>query len=91
MGSHLISRTHPKSLILGLEACHGEKKEVFRRVQARSGPAGELAKDLGPAEVVRKLGITEQTVYPLGYRPPVAETIQWPPWTRDAKLLVSLT
>ncbi len=27
----------------------------------------------------------------LGYRPPVPETIQWPPWPRDENLLVSLT
>ena len=27
----------------------------------------------------------------LGYRPPVPETVQWPPGPRDKKLLVSLT
>ena len=27
----------------------------------------------------------------LGYRPPVPETVQWPPWPGDEKLLVALT
>jgi hypothetical protein len=26
----------------------------------------------------------------LGYRPPAPETVQWPPWPRDEKLLVAL-
>ncbi len=34
LGSHLISRTHLEGPILVPEACHGEEKEVFRRVQA---------------------------------------------------------
>ena len=42
-GSTLISRTHPKRPILWSEACHGEQKEVFRRIQARSGTAGDRA------------------------------------------------
>jgi hypothetical protein len=42
-GYALLSRTLLRSPILGLEACHGAKKEVFRRVQAGSGPVGAAA------------------------------------------------
>jgi len=27
----------------------------------------------------------------LGYRPPAPETVQWPPWPRDEKLLLART
>ncbi len=27
----------------------------------------------------------------LGYRPPAPETVQWPPWPKDEKLLLALT
>ena len=63
----------------------------------------DLAKGLGTAEVVRKLGITEQTYYrwrpeynsfrphsALGYRPPAPETVQRP-WPRDGEMLLGLT
>ncbi len=43
MGFALISRIHPKKLIMGLEECHAEKKEIFRRVQAGIGADGDSA------------------------------------------------
>jgi transposase InsO family protein len=56
---------------------------------------GEIFYTLREAQVIIECWRREYNTFrphsSLGYRPPAPETVQWPPWPRDEKLLVALT
>ena len=79
-------------MVLGREMRMGRKRHTPEQIIRKLREAEvELAKGLSTGDVVRRLGITEQTDYrwrkecntfrrhsALGYRPPAPEAVQWP-------------
>ena len=56
---------------------------------------GEIFYTLREAQVIIECWRREYNTFrphsALGYRPQAPETVQWPPWPRDEKLLLALT